>query len=505
MSTAINREPIMRRSVMIWLLPLQAVCACTAWAAMHGGQWLRGWILGALVFAMALPLALSLEASMIAMMLFEPLRGFLRRAQYLLVDYSQTDPIHVLTPIVTLIAFCMLLRKYRFQIFRATTLARTVSMLSLIFVLQIFNPLQGGLVVGLSGALLILVPVTWFYFGQFVDERFVTITLRLMVIMGLLASLYGIYQLTFGYPRFEQYWIDHIEDLYVSLNVGHVKRALATFCSAEEWGRYIEIGAIVAFGLGVGARRILDRAGWIGCGLGLSIILLLTGQRTAIFGLLLGFFAFVVLGARTLRGAAARTVILLLPIVLISVLVKAPSEDEMWSKQEDQRVGALLSHTERGTLHPTEEESLYVRFDIWSDLAVNVIPYRPFGAGLGAGSVSAWKFNTDGGGSPPIDNFILTLAVATGIPGALLFVWILGRATVLAFRSSRRTETPNRRATINRIAIALMPMLLLNSVFGMTFSLYAVAPLCWLLIGWISAEDTRWKNEVGSELRLYSD
>jgi hypothetical protein len=36
-----------------------------------------------------------------------------------------------------------------------------------------------------------------------------------------------------------------------------------------------------------------------------------------------------------------------------------------------------------------------------------------------------------------------------------------------------------------------MPVLVLNSFFGLTFSLYSVAPIAWLLIGWISAEAGR--------------
>src|SRR2546425_2510549 len=137
-----------RRSVIVWMLPLQAICAFTVWAVIQGGQWLRSWILGALLVAMTLPLFLGLEASLIAMMMFEPLRGFLRRAQYLIVPYSQTDPIHLLTPIVTILALISLLRNQRLHIFRATTLASFVSVLGLIFFLEIFNPLQGGIVVG---------------------------------------------------------------------------------------------------------------------------------------------------------------------------------------------------------------------------------------------------------------------------------------------------------------------------------------------------------------------
>ena len=72
---------------------------------------------------MTLPLLVSLEGPLVAMMLFEPFRGLLRRAKYLLVDYSTEDPIHLLTPIVTFIAMAALLRKERLNIFSATPLA----------------------------------------------------------------------------------------------------------------------------------------------------------------------------------------------------------------------------------------------------------------------------------------------------------------------------------------------------------------------------------------------
>ena len=32
---------------------------------------------------------------------------------------------------------------------------------------------------------------------------------------------------------------------------------------------------------------------------------------------------------------------------------------------------------------------------------------------------------------------------------------------------------------------------LVNSVFGLTFTLYSIAPLVWLFIGWISAESLK--------------
>lgn len=478
-----------RRSPLLWVLPVTAASVFTVWAITSGGQALRTWLLGALLWLMALPLLVSLEAGLLAMMIFEPLRGFLRRAQYLVVDYTATDPIHVLTPLVTLLALALVLKTHGPGIFRKSPLAGAISLLGLIYFVQIFNPLQGGLFIGLSGALFMFVPLTWFYFGQEVKLNFLTVALRLIVFVGLIASLYGIYQLVFGYPAFEQYWLDNTE-FYNSIAVAHVQRALATFSSAEEWGRYIEIGAIIAFGFAAAATRPLRRVAWLLAGASLAAGLLLTGQRTAIFGFALGLAVLLLLGAQTLRGVAMRAIILLLPVLLVAFLAKAPSEDEMWSKGENEKVGTLVSHATRGTLNPAGEESMQARLETWTYVATNVLPSRPLGAGLGAGTLSETKFNQSSD-MPPIDSFIIVLAIACGIPAALLFLWILARAMWMSMRAARRATVGTPEAAIARIVAALMPAIILNTFFGLTFTLYSVAPIAWLLIGWISAEELR--------------
>jgi hypothetical protein len=126
-------------------------------------------------------------------------------------------------------------------------------------------------------------------------------------------------------------------------------------------------------------------------------------------------------------------------------------------------------------------------------LITSVIPYRPLGAGIGAGSLGdARQHQSD---LPPIDNFVLVMAITCGIPGALLFIWILLRATYLSIRTARAPDHEEPVRSINLIAAAIMPALILNSVFGLTFSIYSVAPLAWLLIGWISAQAVRKREE----------
>ena len=244
-----------RRPLKLWPVVTFPLSALAVLGVNAGGEGLR-WIgLGSIAWSLAIPLLISLEAGLFAMMLFEPLRGFLRRAQYLFLPYSQSDPIHLITPIVTLMAFAMVLQRRKLQMLRGTPLAGMVSILGGIYFLQIFNPLQGGVTVGLSGALFMLVPLVWFYFGETIKPGFLETALRLMVVLGILTSLYGIYQLSFGFPNFEQYWIENTE-FYDSISLGGVKRALATFSSAEEWGRYIQVGALIAFGFGVGAALL---------------------------------------------------------------------------------------------------------------------------------------------------------------------------------------------------------------------------------------------------------
>jgi hypothetical protein len=161
----------------------------------------------------------------------------------------------------------------------------------------------------------------------------------------------------------------------------------------------------------------------------------------------------------------------------------------MWSKSDKETVSTLLSHAQRGTLKPAEEESFQIRLENWTHLLTSVIPYRPLGAGLGSGSLAELRFSSDSD-LPPIDSFILVVAIACGIPGALLFIWIIGRAGWLSVRNARAPGEQDH-VVIRRIVAALMPALILNSVFGLTFTLYSVAPLAWLLIGWISRETLR--------------
>ena len=483
-------------SVLIWFAPVQAAIVFSVIAVTSGGQMLRTWILGALVWVMALPLLVSLEAGLVGMMLFEPLRGVIRRAQYLFLDYSASDPIHLLTPIVALLAFTLLLKNQGLDIFRQSRLAPSVSLLLLIYFIQIFNPLQGGLFIGLSGALFMLVPLLWFYFGQAAKSDFLRTALRLMVVMGLITSLYGVYQLVFGLTSFDQFWLEHSE--YNNwARVAGVVRAMATYANAEEWSRYLDICALGALGLAVLANRYAHRIAWFACGMLLFGALILSGERVSIFGFFLGSAILLLSGARTPGGIVRRTALFLIPALLIFVFAKPPAEGDQWEKEQSQAVQSMVSHSARGVLQPTGEGSLYARFENWGE-AARVILYRPFGLGIGAGTIPRDARDVDV--VPATDSYVLSATLAGGIPAGLLCIWIFGYATLISWRSFRGAAPDSHESGRWRVMLAIMPVLAFINLFGYSFLLVSVAPVGWLLIGWVSAENLRISAEPEREI-----
>jgi len=499
MSAIVNAESRpLRRSFSIWWVPVQAAAAFTVLAIAAGGQVLRAWLLMALVWVMALPLLVSLEAGLIAMMFFEPVRGLLRRVQYVFIDYSNSDPIHLLTPIVALLAFAVVLRNHRLEIFRQTRLAPAVSVLLLIYFVQIFNPLQGGLYIGLSGALFMLVPVLWFYFGQAVKGDFLRTALRLMVVMGLVTSVYGLYQLLFGLTSFDQFWLDHSEYNNFA-RVGSIVRAMATYANAEEWSRYLDLGALAALGLAVMARRRGHRLAWFGCGVLLFVGLILSGERISILAFVIGAAILFLSGARTPGGLVLRFALMVMPVVLLFVFAKPPAAEDMWEKDQTEAAQSMVSHSSRGILQPTGEGSLYKRFENWEE-AGKIIVYHPLGLGTGAGSIAQARDGSEGLDLPATDSYVLSVTLACGIPGGLLCLWIFGQATRMSWRGFRGAGRASEESEMWRVMLAIIPVLAFINLFGYSFLLVSVAPVGWLLIGWVSAQETRMQAEPEREI-----
>jgi len=343
-----------------------------------------------------------------------------------------------------------------------------------------------------------LVPVLWFYFGQAAKADFLKTALRLIVVMGLITSLYGVYQLLFGLTSFDQFWLEHSE--YNNwVRVAGVVRAMATYANAEEWSRYLDISALGAVGLAVMAKRYAHRIAWFGCGLLLFGALILSGERTSIFGFILGSAILLLSGARTPGGLLRRAALFLVPALLIFAFAKPPTESDLGEREQSQAVQSMVSHSVRGVLQPTGEGSLYARFENWG-VAAKVILYRPFGLGIGAGSIAQARDAQDVEDLPATDSYILSVTLAGGILAGVLCLWIFGNATLISWRAFRRAAPGSDQSGMWRVMLAIMPVLAFINLFGYSFLLVSVAPVGWLLIGWVSAENLRMSAEPEREI-----
>jgi hypothetical protein len=278
-----------------------------------------------------------------------------------------------------------------------------------------------------------------------------------------------------------------------------VVRAMATYANAEEWSRYLDICALGALGLAVIANRFAHRIAWFACGMLLFGALILSGQRVSIFGFFLGSAILFLSGARTRGGIVRRAALFLIPALLIFVFAKPPAEGDLWEKEQSQAVESMVSHSARGVLQPTGEGSLYARFENWGEGA-KVILYRPFGLGIGAGTIPQAREGGESDNLPATDSYILSATVACGIPAGLLCLWIFGQATLISWRSFRRAAPDSRESGTWRVMLAIMPVLAFINLFGYSFLLVSVAPVGWLLIGWVSAENLRMSAKPEREI-----
>ena len=316
----------------------------------------------------------------------------------------------------------------------------------------------------------------WFFLWRtYVDDALVGRVLSLVAAIGLVCGLYGLYQAFFGFTAFEERWIASRQ--FASLQVGRYIRPFSTFASPEEWSRYLMVA--VTIGLG----RWLERPArwwWLGLVGGCAMALVLSGIRISVFGLLVSIGALLALTARSWMAAAGRLAALVIVLAGYVWLGPAPSRTENYASKLAWET--FFGHTTRGVLDPLGEDSLWARVEIWWELFTNVVPSYPLGMGLGVPTLGGWRFDS----SVPIgtESYAASVFVAAGLLGGGLLFALFVVVTRLVVRLSRTSVNPDLP-----IVGAVLAGIVFTSIFGNSLSLYAVGPLGWGLMGWLSTRE----------------
>lgn len=336
--------------------------------------------------------------------------------------------------------------------------------------LSALNPFQGGLTVGLGGALLVVVPMSAFVVGRaLVDDRTFHQLLRLVAWLGLAAAVYGLAQTFIGFPPWDAAWVD--DGGYAALNVGGVIRAFSSFSAASEYAGFLGLAVVSWVATARRARRwpltaaallLLATALWYESSRGIIVLTIVAVGAMVAARIGLPLWRAVLIG---IVGLAA------LPIVIGWL---APTQFA------DDAAGQLAQHQVEGLTDPFGEGSTLpghialIRSGIMSAFD------NPLGTGVGSFTIAGGKYGGavgGGEGDPGRAPF------AAGLPGLVAYVAVV----VLAVRRSYRLAV--ERA--DPLALAALGIVVVTALQWLNGGHYAVMFWPWLVLGWVSRRHDR--------------
>lgn len=358
-------------------------------------------------------------------------------------------------------------------------MSKAVLALLVIMVLEIFNPRQGSLLVGFSGAVFYIVPVLWFWIGrQFATDRILsTLFYRVVIPMGVLAALLGFYQTYIGFLPWEDAWIQSVKNDFMALNLGggHI-RAFGFSGNSVEFGNLLLLASTFVLAAIYSGRRAYA--------LLLPVLLaaiLLASMRAVILKLL---FASTMMWAVRAGGGRAwiqRFVIgLVVGVGLLGYSVsRATGGGEQTLTDRSSSAQFATAHVTEGFAHPLDSK-YSTAGGHWQLFLAGIergFTY-PIGVGLGAVTLGAGKFGGDSSvsGSSEID--ISDAFISMGAFGGLLFLFIILLGFRLAFRYVQ--EVPHS------ISLPMMGLLTATVSAWIALGQYAVGPFVWFCLGAIA-------------------
>ncbi len=395
--------------------------------------------------------------------------GLLRR---LLTTYGSSgplgDPLLLVGPVLLFVLFLIAVERGALR--EQTRLSRAVLGLTVVLALSALNPLQGGLTIGLGGALLVVVPMLAFWVGRsLLDEHAIGVVVRLLGALAFLAAIYGLMQTFYGFPSWDQRWI--AQSGYIALNVGGRIRAFGTSSSSAEYAALLGVGILSwcciarrpsRLPVAVVAIAVIATALWFESARSIVVLTLAA--------LWLTFAA-----SRRMPIGRALLVGAVLLVALPTVVGHLSS-----SQSEKTATSSLVTHQVEGLSEPFGHKST---LGIHSEEVVNGIAQaftNPVGRGVGATTVAASKFEGKSAGAEADPG---NAPIAAGIVGLVLYILIVVYGIGGSYRLAQARRTIPALAALGIVVVTFLQWL--------TGGQYAIIPLAWLFLGWVDAESSQ--------------
>jgi hypothetical protein len=441
--------------------------AVSAWLVVDGN--IRLAVAGALLVLLGGAALARPPVAIVGTLIFLAVLGDLRRALIPFAGWTSEDPLLLVGPVVAslLVLSAFVRRDLRVD----TPIARCLAFVMVLMVLQVFNPQQRGLRIGLAGTLFTLVPLLWFWIGRtYLTPAFVTVVLyRIVPVVAMAAAVLGLVQVFHGFFPFESEWTRVVSTTsYVALNVsGHI-RPFAFFTSAAEYAQYLALG-LMALWAGLLRPSPIPRPLVLVMMLFMAIALVLASSRGIIVTVLAAGTLLWALQSHS-RAAVLQRLALALAIVVAGlawVLAQAPRGDLSG------RAGELLEHQIVGLRYPLDPKNSTTQAHF--ELLLNALTEgirNPLGHGLGVTSLAASRF---GGRSFSSEVDVGNAFVSLGLVGGIAYAATIGLILITAVRYWARSRS--------LIALAMVGILTASIGQWLIGGLYAVSALIWLSIG----------------------
>ena len=400
------------------------------------------------------------------------LLGDIRRIMDIVTGPRGLDPLLLAIPIFTVYLALPLLMRLTLP----DTISKAMFAWLVIMILGIFNPRQGPIAVGISGALYWIIPTLWFWIGsKYGSPRLMFLILyRVFVPLGLLDAILGLFQTYFGYLPWEAAWAAQFPGQYI-LKSGQL-RPFGFSTSGVEYQLVLLIATVLVIAAVFAGRRSY--------GLLLPILVpavFLSSSRGLIVRTV--FAAAMLWAVRGKRGRnwlprLAFALSLGIGLMMYSALTAAPEQSLTTLSKKGSSAQLASAHVTQGLAHPLDSKystgGIHAAM-VWVGI-VRGFTY-PIGTGVGAVTLGAGKFGGDAAISGSTEVDISDAFVTMGFVGGLLYIFIIYSGFGQALRYVR--EGPP--------LLSLAVMGLLTAMLGAWVPpAYAMGPLIWLSIGYVS-------------------
>jgi hypothetical protein len=419
---------------------------------------------GALLMSWKLNRNLGIAATFIFLLLLGDIRRIL---DIIAPSYKELDLLLLVGPIFAVYLAVPLLMQLKV----ADTISKAVLALMALMLLEIFNPRQGSIVIGISGALFYVIPIFWFWIGRnYASDRMMFLLIyRVFLPVGILDGILGVGQAYIGFFPWERDWALKLGSQYL-YHAGHM-RSFGFSTGAAEFASTLLIASVCVMAAIFAGRRAYIIL--------LPILLaasLLASSRGLIVRLL--FSAAMIWAIRSKGGRNWIPRLLFALVVGLGLTYYSASHaggDDSSSTKSDNASTAQFAteHVAQGLADPGHSTA-GLHWQIFVGGIVKGFTY-PIGTGIGAVTLAAAKFTPGGATTGTSEIDISDAFITMGFFGGFLYLCIIYMIFRLAFFYIRQGPP----------ILSLAYMGLFAALVGGWIALgqYSTAPFIWFCIG----------------------